>query len=166
MGLCVLSVHLRVILLPHICVKLYYEYMEPVCPTDWLVTPAFLILCGISAVIFIGFKAKTALMSGGFAAFASLCAAYLSPYFWLPYAAVCEGIFIPFTLALFCVFAWRSAKPCSHGVFALIPEKSPELKGKGIAFLIISLMAVVSVFVTFLPDFEGHPLGLPLQYTK
>lgn len=110
-----------------------------------VVYATFLMLCGIGAVIFIGFKAKTALMSGGFAAFASLCAAYL--YHTLAPFAPYVGITVSF--ALFCVFAWRSTKTL-FTVFALIPEKSPELKGKGIAFLIISLMAVVSVFVTFL----------------
>ena len=106
---------------------------------------SFLMLCGITAVIFIGFKAKTALMSGGFAAFLSLGAAYLyhTSASYAPYV----GIAVSF--ALLCVFAWRSTKTL-FTVFELIPEKSPELKGKGIAFLIISLMAVVSVFVTFL----------------
>lgn len=106
---------------------------------------SFLMFCGITAVIFIGFKAKTALMSGGFAAFASLCAAYLyhTSASFAPYV----GIFVSF--ALLCVFAWRSTKTL-HTLFELIPQKSPELNGKGIAFLIISLMAVVSVFVTFL----------------
>lgn len=106
---------------------------------------SFLMLCGITAVIFIGFKAKTALMSGGFAAFASLCAAYL--YHTSAPLAPYVGIFVSF--ALLCVFAWRSTKTL-FTVFELIPEKAPELKGKGIAFLIISLMGIVSVFVTFL----------------
>lgn len=110
-----------------------------------VVYASFLMFCGITAVIFIGFKAKTALMSGGFAAFLSLGAAYFyhTSASFAPYV----GIFVSF--ALLCVFAWRSTKTL-HTLFVLIPEKSPELNGKGIAFLIISLMAVVSVFVTFL----------------
>eukprot|EP01035_Chromulina_nebulosa_P050907 gene50907-69246_t len=75
--------------------------MEPSAPL-MISYASFLMLCGITAVIFIGFKAKTALMSGGFAAFASLCAAYLY-HTSAPYAAY-VGIFISF--ALTGVFAW------------------------------------------------------------
>ena len=106
---------------------------------------AFLMLCGITAVIFIGFKAKTALLSGGFAGMLSLGAAYL--YHTASAAAPYAGVAVSF--ALLCVFSWRSTKTL-FAVFDLIPQKAPELKGKGIAFLIISLMAVVSVFVTFI----------------
>jgi hypothetical protein len=105
----------------------------------------FLILCGIVSVIFIGLKAKTALMSGGMAGSISILVGYListnTPY------ANFTGVLV--TSALFCVFAWRSTKTL-FTIFQLIPNHSPDLKGKGIAFLVISLMAVVSVFTTFL----------------
>lgn len=105
----------------------------------------FLYLCGIIAVIFIGLKAKTALISGGTAGSAAILAAYLISTHTS--GAQFAGILITFGLS--CVFAWRSTKTL-HTIFKLIPEQSPELNGKGIAFLIISLMAVVSVFVTIL----------------
>jgi hypothetical protein len=103
----------------------------------------FLITCGIVSVIFIGLKAKTALISGGMSGLVTLAIAYwhstsdgLGPWY--------AGLFV--TLALFRVFSWRSTKTLFK-VFELIPTNDPDLKGKGIAFLIISLMAVVSIFV-------------------
>lgn len=105
----------------------------------------FLMLCGIIAVTFIGLRAKTALLSGSFAGLMSFGAAYLIK----TEVAGAAYVGIAVSLALFGVFAWRSTKTL-FTVFELIPEKAPELKGKGIAFLIISLMAVVSVFVTLL----------------
>ncbi len=105
----------------------------------------FLILCGIIAVTFIGLKAKTALMSGGMSGAINIAIGYListgssfGP--WL-------GIVV--SLALFIVFSWRSAKTLFK-VFELIPSQHPDLNGKGIAFLIISLMAVVSIVVFML----------------
>jgi hypothetical protein len=105
----------------------------------------FLITCGIVSVLFIGMKAKTALASGGTS---GLIAIFIG---WLvdggnsiaPYAGIALSI------ALLIVFSWRSTKTL-HKVFELIPSKHPDLNGKGIAFLIISLMAVVSIFVLFL----------------
>lgn len=105
----------------------------------------FLILSGITSVIFIGMKAKTALASGGFAGMISILTAYLISTETT--GAQFAGILI--TFALFCVFSWRSTKTL-FTIFNMIPEKSPDLKGKGIAFLVISLMAVVSLFVTFI----------------
>ena len=102
----------------------------------------FLIISGIVSVIFIGAKAKTALISGGTSGLISLLIGYListdTP------GARYAGILL--SLALFIVFAWRSTKTLFK-VFELIPSGSDELKGKGIAFLIISLMAVVSIVV-------------------
>jgi hypothetical protein len=106
---------------------------------------AFLILCGITAVIFIGMKAKTALASGGTSGVLSITVAYFadqgSEFLLL------AGLVLSF--ALFCVFAWRSTKTL-HTIFKLIPAQHPDLPGKGIAFLIISLMAIVSLLVTML----------------
>lgn len=53
------------------------------------------------------------------------------------------------SLALFIVFSWRSTKTLFK-VFELIPANHPDLNGKGIAFLIISLMALVSIVVFML----------------
>lgn len=101
----------------------------------------FLILCGIVSVIFIGMKAKTALLSGGMSGVVALLCGY--------------GISIDINAArvggmllsamLFVVFSWRSTKTLFK-VFELAGTPGEELKGKLIAFLIISLMAVVSIF--------------------
>lgn len=104
---------------------------------------SFLIVCGIVSVIFIGLKAKTALISGGMSGCISLLIGYLS--FTDVAAARLAGIFV--TLALFCVFSWRSTKTLFRIFEIQQSSVHDELKGKGIAFLIISLMAVVSVFV-------------------
>jgi Transmembrane proteins 14C len=102
----------------------------------------FLWTCGIVSVIFIGPKAKTALISGGMSGALVLLTAW----------QISEGnqfarwVGIALSLILFVVFSWRSSKTLS-AIFELIPERSPDLKGKGVAFLIISLMAVVSLLV-------------------
>jgi hypothetical protein len=103
----------------------------------------FLIACGIVSVLFIGLKAKTALMSGGMSGAFALGIAYWS-HTGGGSPALAAGLLL--TFALFGVFAWRSTKTLFK-VFELIPTAHPDLKGKGIAFLIISLMAVVSIFV-------------------
>jgi hypothetical protein len=104
---------------------------------------SFLIVCGIVSVIFIGLKAKTALISGGMSGCISLVIGYLISADVA--AARLAGIFV--TLALFCVFSWRSTKTLFRIFEIQQSSVQDELKGKGIAFLIISLMAVVSVFV-------------------
>lgn len=101
----------------------------------------FLILCGIASVIFIGLKAKTALMSGGMSGAISLTTGWLISTHTA--GAPVLGLIIP--VMLFVVFAWRSAKTLFK-IFELIPTQYENLKGKGIAFLVISLMAVVSMF--------------------
>jgi hypothetical protein len=102
----------------------------------------FLIGCGITAVIFIGLKAKTALLSGGISGTLSILIA------WLTYrqmqGAEIAGLIL--SLSLFIVFSWRATKTL-HGIFDMIPTGHEGLKGKGIAFLIIGLMAVVSLMV-------------------
>jgi hypothetical protein len=106
---------------------------------------AFLITCGVVSVTFIGSKAKTALISGGTSGITSLVIGYLISID-VPGAKL-AGILL--ALALLIVFSWRSTKTLFK-VFELIPSASNELKGKGIAFLIISLMAVVSIVVLML----------------
>lgn len=105
----------------------------------------FLISCGIVSVIFIGMKAKTALVSGGMSGAISLVLAYLA---WTGFVAA-SWIGIGLSFALLIVFSWRSTKTLLK-VLELIPTSHPELNAKGIAFLIISLMAVVSIFVLML----------------
>ncbi len=105
----------------------------------------FLILCGIVSVIFIGMKAKTALASGGISGVIMILIGYLVSI--ATHGARWAGIVV--TLALFVVFAWRSTKTLFK-IFELIPSAHKELKGKGIAFLIISLMAVVSMVMLVL----------------
>jgi hypothetical protein len=106
---------------------------------------AFLITCGIVSVIFIGAKAKTALISGGTSGTISLLIGYLISIDVS--GAKLAGIIL--SLALLIVFSWRSTKTLFK-IFELIPSANVELKGKGIAFLIISLMAVVSIVVLML----------------
>jgi hypothetical protein len=105
----------------------------------------FLILCGIIAVLFIGLKAKTALASGGLSGVIALGTGYLVSLGNT--GAQNGGVLL--SLALFIVFAWRSTKTLFM-IFELIPSAHADLKGKGIAFLIISLMAVVSLVMFIL----------------
>lgn len=105
----------------------------------------FLITSGIVSVIFIGMKAKTALISGGTAGGLVILTALLIS--GGAAVAAYAGIFL--ALALFIVFSWRATKTLFR-IFEMIPTGHEELKGKGIAFLIISLMAVVSLVVLLL----------------
>lgn len=105
----------------------------------------FLISCGIIAVTFIGMKAKTALASGGTSGIISIIIGWLVGNGMA--GAQWAGIFVSFALLI--VFSWRSTKTL-HKIFELIPSQHPDLNGKGIAFLIISLMAVVSIVVLIL----------------
>lgn len=107
----------------------------------------FLILCGIVSVIFIGLKAKTALASGGVAGVMTLLLAWMVSN--NINSARVGGMLLAFLL--FCVFSWRSTKTLLK-IFELLQSPAPadELKGKGIAFLIISLMAVVSIVILIL----------------
>lgn len=105
----------------------------------------FLIVCGIVAVTFIGLKAKTALASGGSSGVIAIFIGWLHSELYS--SAAWLGILL--SLALLVVFSWRATKTL-HKVFELIPAKHPDLNGKGIAFLIISLMAVMSLVVFML----------------
>lgn len=105
----------------------------------------FLILCGVASVSLIGMKAKTALASGGISGVVMITIGH----FISQGTAVAPVAGILACLLLFIVFCWRSAKTLFK-VLELIPERHPDLKGKAIAFLIISLMAVVSVVVLLL----------------
>jgi len=104
----------------------------------------FLICCGIVSVMLIGLKAKTALASGGISGIVVVTIGHFVSQGSV--VAQVAGLLVCFTL--FVVFCWRSAKTL-FTVFELIPERHQDLKGKGIAFLIISLMAVIS-FMVFL----------------
>jgi hypothetical protein len=105
----------------------------------------FLILCGIASVALIGWKAKTALVSGGTSGVISITIGH----FVSQGSPIAQGAGLLVCLALFGVFCWRSAKTL-FTVLELIPQRHSDLKGKAIAFLIISLMAVVSVVVLLL----------------
>ncbi|MFL5730785.1 MAG: hypothetical protein ACJ75J_14955 [Cytophagaceae bacterium] len=100
----------------------------------------FLIGCGIVAVTFIGLKAKTALLSGGMSGGLSILTAWLINQ-KMPGAQL-TGLLL--SLAFFIVFSWRATKTL-HAIFDMIPSAAEGLKGKGIAFLIIGLMAIVSL---------------------
>ena len=104
----------------------------------------FLVCCGLSAVLFIGAKAKTALISGGISGALSWVLAYFvnNNSIWATEAG--RGL----SMVLFFVFAWRSTKTLFR-IFELLKSDAnqDEINSKGIAFLIISLMAVVSLFV-------------------
>ncbi|MES2559639.1 MAG: hypothetical protein V4590_07865 [Bacteroidota bacterium] len=105
----------------------------------------FLITCGVLAVVFIGLKAKTALISGGLSGMLAMGAGHLMylQMTWAPYA----GFIL--TAALFSVFAWRSTLTL-YSVFELASANNPDLRSKIKAFLIIALMAVVSMVVMLL----------------
>jgi len=105
----------------------------------------FLILCGIAAIVLIGMKAKTALASGGVSGVIFITIGH----FVSQGSAVAQVAGVLVCFGLFVVFCWRSVKTLFK-VFELIPEHHPDVKGKTIAFLIISLMAVVSVVVLLL----------------
>jgi hypothetical protein len=105
----------------------------------------FLILCGIASVLLIGMKAKTALISGGLSGVIAITVGHFISQG--SSTAQIAGILV--CLLLFIVFCWRSAKTL-FTVLDLIPQKHPDLKGKAIAFLIISLMAVVTISVLLL----------------
>jgi hypothetical protein len=105
----------------------------------------FLICCGIASVALIGWKAKTALVSGG----TSGVIAITIGHFISQGSALAQGAGLLVCLMLFIVFCWRSAKTL-FTVLELIPQRHEDLKGKAIAFLIISLMAVVSLMVLLL----------------
>jgi len=98
--------------------------------------------CGITAVTFIGMKAKTALISGGTSGMIALSIA-CSAFQGYAYAAYFG---IGLTLFLFVIFSWRATKTLLL-LLDLTAEKHEDVKGKAIAFLIISLMAVVTLFV-------------------
>jgi len=102
----------------------------------------FLICCGITAVIFIGLKAKTALLSGGLSG--SIC--ILISYLVCQHYCIARYAGIIVSLGLFIVFSWRCTKTL-FSIFDLMATPGKELKGKGIAFLIIGLMAIVSLTV-------------------
>jgi hypothetical protein len=103
----------------------------------------FLICCGIIAVTFIGLKAKTALVSGGTSGVVILLIAYLISQDVS--GARVAGIVVAFSL--FIVFSWRTTKTL-FSLFEMIPSREEGLKGKGIAFLIIGLMAIISLCMT------------------
>jgi hypothetical protein len=100
----------------------------------------FLILCGIVSVSLIGWKAKTALASGGLSGVVAITIGH----FISQGSALASVAGILVCLMLLVVFCWRSAKTL-FTLFELIPQRHPDVKGKGIAFLIISLMAVVTL---------------------
>jgi hypothetical protein len=105
----------------------------------------FLICCGIAAVSLIGMKAKTALASGGISGIIAIAIGH----FISLGSSVAQVVGIVLPMVLFVIFCWRSAKTLFM-VFELIADRHPDLKGKGIAFLIISLMAIVSITVVLL----------------
>ena len=105
----------------------------------------FLILCGIASVILIGWKAKTALVSGGLSGVIAITIGHFISQGTT--GAQAAGLLVCF--ALFIVFCWRSAKTFFK-VFELIQERHADLQSKAIAFLIISLMAVITLVVLLL----------------
>ena len=105
----------------------------------------FLVLCGIVSVTLIGWKAKTAFVSGGISGVIAITIGH----FISQGSTIAQVAGLLLCFALFIVFCWRSAKTL-FTLFELIPDRHPDLKGKAIAFLIISLMAVVSFVVLLL----------------
>jgi len=106
---------------------------------------AFLILCGVTSVLLIGMKAKTALASGGLSGVIMITIGH----FISQGSGVAQVAGLLVCLMLFIVFCWRSAKTL-FTVLELTSQRHPDLNGKAIAFLIISLMAVVTLMVLLL----------------
>lgn len=106
----------------------------------------FLIVCGATAVILIGKKAKTALISGGLSGLLSFLTAWLiwQREAWGPRAGVI------LTLVLTLVFAWRGTATFIVLLQKMVTGEKEGLTGKGIAFLIISAMFVVSMIALIL----------------
>lgn len=105
----------------------------------------FLTTCGLIAIVFIGPKAKTALGSGSISGLLSLLVAYM---YYQQYD-LAQPLGIGLSLLLFGVFSWR----CTLTLFKVfeIQQSSPaEIKPKIIAFLLIGLMAIVSLIVFLL----------------
>lgn len=113
----------------------------PSLSTLFLIYGIFLILCGITAVSFIGLKAKTALISGGTSGIMAILTSWL--YAQQHAAGMILGLFI--CSGLLVIFSWRSTKTL-FALITLIQDKSSDAKGKAIAFLIISTMAVMTLF--------------------
>lgn len=111
----------------------------------------FLILCGIASVMLIGLKAKTALVSGGISGVIVITIGHYVSHS----STVAQVAGVLACSLLFIVFSWRSAKTFLT-MLELISQRHPDLKGKAIAFLIISLMAVVSVIVLLLQLSSMH----------
>lgn len=104
----------------------------------------FLISCGIVSVVFIGMKAKTALLSGGTSGLMALAIAYIS----VQKVNLALSLGIGLTAFLFVIFSWRASKTLFL-LLELATEKQEGVHKKAIAFLIISLMAVVTLMVLF-----------------
>lgn len=101
----------------------------------------FLIISGLTAFAFIGKKSKTALLSGGTTGLLSILVGYF--YSFHNTLFVYLSILIP--MVLFVIFSWRGSITFFK-LIELIIIKDNEIKTKAIAFLIISLMAIVSIF--------------------
>ena len=104
----------------------------------------FLICCGITAVVFIGLKAKTALISGGTSGAICILISYMASHHYEAVQVQVAGLLV--SLTLFMVFSWRCAKTL-FAIFEMVAMPGKELKDKGIAFLLIGLMAIVSLMV-------------------
>lgn len=104
----------------------------------------FLISCGLAAVLFIGPKAKTALVSGGSFGLLSLCCGYF-------HASHPSFVFIELAISvfLFFIFSWRATKTFLV-LISFIQTENKDVNLKAIAFLIIALMAITSLMVTTL----------------
>jgi hypothetical protein len=104
----------------------------------------FLIICGIAAIIFIGGKAKTALLSGGsFGALSIICGYFFAYHSVFAIAGLIISSF------LFVIFSWRATKTFLV-LITYIQTENKDANLKAIAFLIISLMTVASLFTTML----------------
>jgi hypothetical protein len=108
----------------------------------------FLIACGITAVTFIGSKAKTALISGGTSGILAIMIGYF--YCSGNIIAVIAGILLP--AVLFIVFCWRASKTF-FTLLDMAATQNSETHKKAIAFLIIGMMAIISLVVVM---FQVH----------
>ncbi|WP_114781324.1 hypothetical protein [Botryobacter ruber] len=103
----------------------------------------FLITCGVVSVLFLGRKAKTAIMSGGFFGLVALTAGHFlnlsQP--WALYLGLTEAFLLTF------IFAWR-ASTAFHTLMELVQANDQAaVRSKSIAFLIIATMFIMALFV-------------------
>ncbi|MFT2007853.1 hypothetical protein ACMA1I_04195 [Pontibacter sp. 13R65] len=103
----------------------------------------FLIGCGIISVLFLGWKAKTALVSGGTFGLLALIAGHFlnQAQSWALYLGVAEAALLTG------IFAWRASAAFLTLTKLLQNKDAVAIRQKSIAFIIIATMFLMALFV-------------------